>query len=415
MQEVSANVFPPETYDVVIVNIDALRADHLPCYGYRRNTAPGICGLAEEGVLFERAYAHAPWTLPSVASLFTGNNPMQHGVQKRLLYLPPRRTTVPELFKQSGYRTAAFVEGGFFGPYFRLLQGYEETERWNDPKLSSDQLVDRAIGFLDTPRDRPRLVYVHPFDVHAPYRPPNRTYNRWQPERRPLNLSDDRFGELGAYQGNISEAALRQIEASYDGSIRYTDKQVSRLISAIKADGNWEDTVFVVTADHGESFKDHSQWVGHTHHLYDEYVRVPLLIHHPDMDARRIQKPFGQASLMPLLRDLADVRTPAGAEDILQDAVDAASPIFLSRAKLGDQKTAVVRGHLKLILTSERRMLYNLSADPSETNNIRQEHPDIQSDMLEQLKRRMMPSVAGVNRSMPAEVRRRLEALGYME
>jgi arylsulfatase A-like enzyme len=311
--------------NVLLAVIDTLRADRLGCYGNPRGLTPAIDGLAEEAALFEAASAHAPWTLPSTASLLTGLLPEQHGAGGRLgafTRLAKGVPTLAEHFRAAGYATAAVVNVSFLGPDFGLARGFEhhdlEAYESNRKMRRADATTDAALGWLGAERgERPFFLLVHYFDPHALYDPP-------QPFRRRFARAPDRedggfaFGtraqmvELRAGRLPLDPATLERAEALYDAEVAFTDAHVGRLLSGLDRLGLTERTVVVLTADHGEEFLDH-QGFEHGHTLYAELLHVPLVIRAPGLAALRCASGVGLVDVAPTVCELAGLAPLPGA------------------------------------------------------------------------------------------------------
>jgi len=279
---------------LVLVVIDTLRADHVGCYGYERDTTPHIDALAAGGLRFARAIAPSSWTLPSLVTLMTGRHPDPVHLSMQapdggggFAALAPQASTVAELLAAHGYRTAAVGTNPYqIQSVFQVMQGFQSLEVQVSAK--ADWVVDRAIARLDAARDgAPLFLYLHFMDAHTPYDPPA-PFDR-------MFLDEDARSRPPAEGGpDWREAERRKAIALYDAGIRFVDHELGRLVEALEARGLRSDTVLVVTADHGEAFGDHAElerrlglraagsrhWgEGHGQSLFPELLHVPLVIH----------------------------------------------------------------------------------------------------------------------------------------
>jgi arylsulfatase A-like enzyme len=310
--------------NVLLVSIDSLRADHLGSYGYARDTSPTIDRLAREGVLFETAISSAPWTIPAHATMLTGLPPEVHGVNSWLHRLGPEAYSVAEVMQGAGYDTAAFVSGPTVMAQYGFDQGFalfDESMAEPDRKRSargttSPGLVALVDGFLErwsgSGRVAPFFVFLHMWDVHYDYAPPAPYDRMFDPDYRGDVTADD-FERNRRINARMARRDLEHVIALYDGEIRFTDDHLGRIVARLRGLGVLDDTIVVVTSDHGDEFFEHG-WKGHAKTLFDEVIHVPLVIRYP----RRIasgQRVAAQVRLMdiaPTILGLARVGAPDG-------------------------------------------------------------------------------------------------------
>ncbi|RMG46317.1 MAG: hypothetical protein D6718_05795 [Acidobacteria bacterium] len=279
----------PVRPNVIVFLVDTLRADEVGFGGYARNTTPKLDRWARRGVVFEEATTPAGWTKPAVVSLFTGLYPASHGVQDKEHVVPDTIVTLAEVFRAAGYSTAAFVTNFAVSAKFGCDQGFEKF-RWFDKKVDSPPgtppdlnyvpigaLDDEVGAFLERPPREPFFAYVHTTDPHFPYKPPAE-YRRWG------EASRDR----------------------YDGEVLYTDEYIGRWLDRLERSGVLDRSVVVLTADHGEEFREHGG-TGHGITVFAECVRVPLVIWAPGVPAGRRRELVSLADLGPTLLEAAGV------------------------------------------------------------------------------------------------------------
>ncbi len=271
-----------EARHVILISLDTLRSDHLSCYGYGRDTSPNIDLLARDGVLFAETRAPSPWTLPSHISLMTALNTINHGVVTTDLRLDPRTPTLAELLKAKGFYNAAFTGGGFVSGFFGFNKGFDSF-RVLGGVTDSDaaaRLGEKASRWIEENADRDSFLFLHTYQIHNPYHseePWNRRYLREGAPLSALDLSPLLFNHQERFKP-VSEQMRGDIIGLYDGEIRYTDETlIGRLVAKLKALGIYDRTMIVLTSDHGEEFYEHGAWL-HTHSVYDETIRVPLII-----------------------------------------------------------------------------------------------------------------------------------------
>jgi len=307
---------------VFILNIDMLRADHLSLYGYHRETTPHLDELARRGVWFRRAYAHAPWTFASVASLLTGLYPTSHGAtyaRDSSRYITTQVSedlvTLPELFHAHGYETAAFVANPLLKRRSGLGQGFdvyrdEFVREWTKgggaagwwmSSMSATNLDAAALAWLDETRPEHAFVYLHYIDVHGPYLEP-------KPWGRPPGSVTPARAEAARTTGRLPDVMVDV----YDGALHELDAEIARFLEALDERGILERSIVVITADHGEEFGDHGSF-GHGHTLYEEQLHVPLLMVRTDAfpHTRAVGDVVGQVDVLPTLATLAGIACSA--------------------------------------------------------------------------------------------------------
>ena len=312
----------PDQPSVLLVIIDTLRADKLGTYGEQQGLTPYIDAFAEQGVVFENASSHAPWTLPATASLLTSLYPLQHGAGGFLpnfTALDPQVRTLASVFRERGYVTGAIVNVAFLDRTFGLTREFEHLDAQhfesNLKVRSAQDTTDAALAWLAERGDEPFFLLVHYFDTHAVYDPP-------QPFRRRFAAAEDResgdhiFGtreqmiRLRAGQLEINRHIIKRAEKLYDGEVAYTDGQVGRLFDGLSELGLAGDTLQVLTSDHGEEFWDHGGFE-HGHTLYSELTHIPLIMRFDGrLEPGRVSAGVGHVDVGPTLCELTDIAAP---------------------------------------------------------------------------------------------------------
>ena len=301
--------------DVLLVSIDSLRADHLSCYGYPKPTSPNLDRLAREGVRCAQVVSTTSWTLPAHAAMFTGLFDSTHGVVDNELALPANAATLAERLRDAGYRTAGLFGGPYLHPVFGLSQGFE---RWIDctsaaRELPRDSVVkhvldpledlsrrdvtgprtlDEALRLLrELPADEPLFLFVHLWDVHYDYEPPEEYWRRFDPDwSGTLDTRD--LPRNPALHANMPKRELEHLIARYDGEIAFTDAILGRLVEEWDARRGRANALVLVTADHGEEFFEHGG-KGHQRSLFEESIRVPWIARWPGhFDGGRVVEPL---------------------------------------------------------------------------------------------------------------------------
>ena len=390
--------------NIVLVTVDTLRADHLPAYGYTRIKTPAIDRLAAESILFEDAVSPIPMTLPSHASILTGLLPPSHGVRDNAGFLLDSRiVTLPEILKQQGYKTAAFVSAFVLDSQFKLDQGfdvYSDDFTLAQARVSGTELYRRAEeterevdAWLNTNSTGKFFLWVHYYDPHDPYEPP------------------------GAYRQEYSGSL-------YDGEIAYTDEILGKFLARLDQLGLKEKTIVVFAGDHGESLGEHNEQT-HALFLYNATQQVPLMFRLPSAAPKRIRATAGLIDIVPTLLDLTGIRaeTSLQGKSVLPCINGESQP---SRSQYSESLLAELHygwSPLFSLTTADSRFidaprveLYDRRTDPAEQRNIADQHPDLVKTFRIQLQDllKSMPQNQAAPENVDSETAEKLRSLGYV-
>lgn len=434
---------PPAAPDVLFLVVDALRADHVGAYGYARPTTPFIDSLAQRGALFERAYAPANLTRMSVPSYFASVYPSVHGIRGRDQYADPALLMIAEILKQHGYDTGAWMPNPSLQFFYRFHYGFDVyydmdavLPRWRDESLpmhrrweTAESIRRSVLEWLDARRDieRPVFAYLHYRDVHAPYVAPPRYNAMFETLERPSRpLPEGLFQRRNWAYLKLSDDGndLSHYRMRYDAEIRYTDDQIRELFDALEQRGRLRNTLVILTADHGEAFLEHDQ-LDHGHTLYEELVRVPLIVVPPG-DApqpRRLEGLTELIDLAPTILDYVGAAAPASFQgQSLRPRIEARpgararDVVFVEGPEWVAARNDRWKVHIRR--SSGEARLYNLEQDPGEQRPIpRDVWPEEAAGLAERLERHIRLASVGRGRSgrLEADVQQQLEALGYVE
>ena len=269
---------------VILISIDTLRADRLGCYGCPAPTSPTVDRFREEAVLFEWAIAQAPSTLPSHATMLTSLLPENHGAFfSRRTALPPSLPTLATVMMAAGYRTAAFTGGGQIAPEFGLDRGFE-IYGVNQGGADFQAAVETGLEWLARDLGRPSFLFLHTYEVHHPYEPDSELLAIFEDGYDgvlPPWISKEDLERINRGEIAINDRDLDHIIAAYDAEIRSVDEAFAVLLAGLEELGLAEDTLVIFTSDHGEELGEHGVVGWHSHTLYDELLRVPLVIRFP--------------------------------------------------------------------------------------------------------------------------------------
>jgi arylsulfatase A-like enzyme/predicted Zn-dependent protease len=403
---------PIEAGPIILISIDTLRADRLPAYGYRNVRTPAIDALAADGVLFERAYAHAPQTLPSHASMLTGLLPFEHGVRDNVGFaMKPSERMLQHLLRDRGYATGGFVSAYVLRKETGIGAGfdvYDSDFPATSPELSIGQVqrdgaqtVEHATRWMAQVTSESFFLFLHLYEPHVPYTPPAR-YASYAP---------------------------------YDGEIAYADEIVGTFIDALKAQERYDSSTIMVVSDHGEGLGDHGE-LEHGLFIYDESIRVPFIVKPPrrsrQTGGRRIEAPVQLADVAATLLEAAasgvrggDGSATLGRGRSLWSVINGADATALpevgvyseslyARYHFGWSELQALTDARYRYIKAPRPELYDLTNDPREQRNIAGERAQAAQAMRAALDR--LASRATVDRpsAVTAAEREQFQALGYV-
>lgn len=388
--------------NLVLIVVDTLRFDHVGCYGSARDTTPAMDAFAAQAVRFEHAYSTAPWTCPSVATILTGKFPSGHGLMMPLTGLADEVVTLAEMLRAEGYATAAVVSNSHLKKKNAFDQGFDtyldSEARWHT-HVSTPGVTKQAIDLVQglAEEDRPFFLFVLYFDPHYEYKRHPEYGFAQHPGRLEGTESIYQLRKLGP---RLTDGEIGFIRDVYDEEIRFTDAGIGRLLEALRGTGELERTAVAITADHGEEFFERG-WLGHTRTLYEELIRVPLIVRGPGAQApRTVATPVSLVSLAPTLLDIAGIdprrhgiTSPSLAPFLAGGTPAALAPIFaevdyaaLAESMKGEEahKHALRHGDYKVIRddTTGAVELYDLAADPLERRDLAAEQPDVARELL---------------------------------
>jgi arylsulfatase A-like enzyme len=295
----------------VLITVDTLRADHLRTYGYFRDTSPTLDSLATRSIVFENCFSPVPTTMPAHTSILTGTHPLEHGIVEnwcdvRPCFQPtPRFRSLAEALSDAGYRTGAFVSAAPLKEFSGLMAGFASYDTPQGEQRPAEETLARIRPWLEAADDRPFFLWAHFFDPHANYEPPapfdtlysdGEALQGWLDDHRvwhqPMNFHPGSEHFLASKAHNL-----------YDGEIRYLDSQLARLLDWLRSDEDrWRRTILVVVGDHGEGLGQR----GYAHHggLWDDQLRVPLLLSAPGLEPRRVQEAVSVMDIAPTIAGL---------------------------------------------------------------------------------------------------------------
>jgi arylsulfatase A-like enzyme len=413
---------------------DTVRSDHLGVYGHSLPTSPGIDALASESVRFERAFSHSTWTKPSIATLMTSVYPVEHGIRRvgiedgkvvRTDRLRGAYRTLAEHFRKSGYRTAAVGANVHIQRKTGFAQGFDHFI--STRLLTAFEINSELRSWFESGEDRPFFVYAHYMDAHWPYtrRLEEEEEGRFGSTQYERDPPENWRGVAKWARQYLNEESLETLRVNYDEEIAFADRAFEELIGWLKETRRYDDTVVVVTSDHGEGFFEHGE-LQHGFEPYDEVTSIPLLIRLPDryeVEPKSIDSVVGLIDVMPTLLDLADLRLPAVAEGrslvpLLTEESFPERPVYVEGREIIGMRN---RSHKLLVATDGSVECFALNSDPGESQPISTDLPDECRELgqdLDRLQSRLEKKerVGGSNTEValePEEIEA-LKSLGYL-
>ena len=374
-----------KNYNVILISIDSLRADHTSAYGYRRDTTPTLQSLAAAGVRFENTSSTTSWTLPAHMSMLTGRSLLGHGVIADDRALTGDVPTLAQSFQAAGYTTKAITSAPYLEHRFGFDHGFDDyddqTVRFDSTSASyqtvTAPLVQKtAAKWLTTHRNQQFFLFLHYWDVHYDYAPGPPYDTMFDPDYRG-SINGDNFYFNPAVNKSMKPEDLAHVVALYDGEIRLVDDHLAALLRTLGYLGLSDKTIIVVTADHGDEFFEHGH-KGHHRTLYEEVLHVPLVLYVPGLEPteRRVTMETSIVDIMPTLLSIVGIEIPKGVEGVDMSSVayrgdsewDRSTEGELYRrgslnvqVSLQNERTKIIEEFYRLQMHS-----YDLTLDPGE-------------------------------------------------
>lgn len=447
----------PQQWNVILIQADTLRADHLGCYGYSVARTPNLDRLAAEGVLFEQHMVNATYTATSVPSLLTGNYQYKHGVWYQGDTFSLDAVTLPERLLESGYRTGGFSANPVVGVEKNYMQGLE-TGVVVEGNANARRITNLGLEWLESDDKRPFFLWLFYIDPHFPYTPPwnyaelfegagdmekslSWDWERWGNGKGP------KYDRESLLWGDLAtEVHVRQELALYDGEIAYLDAQIGRLLDSLDATGLRDNTLIVFTSDHGEEHGEHGFFCSHGHSTYEAVSRVPLIIQTPDRRSSVVSQVVRTVDIAPTILDLLGIPLDEGIDGrsleplVLGTAEEIPRvPAYVTNAPIHEgffkRRPRIflsgIEGVERCVRTEEWKLiriphpeediiqLFNIAEDPEETVDLSRVEPERVAALmkvLEEVEASAMVSSreAPEQPELDEETLEMLEGLGYL-
>ncbi len=382
-----------DPFNVILITISSLRADHVSCFGYERQSTPHLDRLGRKNVLFRNAFAASGWTMPAHGALFTALPPSAHGATHIDRTLGEGHQTLAEILTDNGYYCVGFccsprldAERGF-GQGFHVFDDrsvaallqvmeYERAEAFDINRRRTNNLInDAAITWLRNNRHAPFFLFVHYYDNHWDYVPPEPYRSLYDPDYTGP-LDGKQIAREPLYSNPPDERDIRHLIASYDGEIRQTDEDLGELLAALEDKGLFRNSLVIVLGDHGEEFYEH----GHTSHhgIYDELIHIPLVISVPGGPRRSTEALVSQVDVLPTILDYLGIPVPEACRGrslrpVIEGRVESINEfVFVEYTGGAVPDIFAVRtlGHKCCVTARGDVFAYDLVADPQESRPI---------------------------------------------
>ena len=448
----------PHPPNIVLIVLDTLRADHLSQYGYNLDTSPGLDRLSSSATIFEKAYSTSSWTVPATASIHSGLHPQRHGTTQDGDTLNTAISTIAEQLKLAGYETAGFSDNLHISRKTDFDQGFDTFFDFGGkdalayPDIS--RMMTRVKSWVERHENakRPFFLYMHPMNCHGPYRVPKaaqKTLLSRRPSRRfkyyGSVMADIMFRGKTKRRKEVSKKYLESLFEQYDTAVRYSTDQLGRFLSFLSKKGFDDDTMVILTADHGEELFDHGGF-SHGYSLFDEVVRVPLVIRLPrQRQAHRVKNVVSVMDIYPTIIDIVDNRTNTatdghsllpffkGINNSVWIDTGGGEKLFRNRSlvlALNWERRGIIRGwvnpHYKYLNVEKdysgrrsKKLLFELSRDPHEKKSVAKQNRKKMRHIERTLEKRWEAYVTerygpSTNRLKEMNVEA-LKALGYIQ
>jgi len=421
--------------NIILITVDALRSDHLSCYGYKRNTSPNIDRIGQEGILFTQAISASSHTPPSIGTILTSNFPYVHSLVLWGDSIRKDITTIAELLKSEGFLTI------FIGGNQNFSKGLHGINRGFDIFFEEESKVNlitnKALELINKSKNRPFFLWIHYMDAHSPYLPIP-PYDRlfindeFYDTKKSLPIVEN-FSDCYGYNGIPVFIATKKngidnpdyYVSQYDGAIRTIDTYIGMLINRLKMLKIYNRTLIIISADHGEMLGEHGYFFHHGCFLYEELIRIPLIINFPNLTHKIINTQINaHLDIAPTILDILKIRK---AKTMIGSSL---LPLILGKNRYphkyvfvdeGVTKKCVRTDEWKLIYTNrsdkEEYELYNLKGDPQELNNLVSAEKEKFGFLKQKLDdyKQVGPQNKKSKASLDEATQERLRSLGYLQ
>lgn len=426
--------------NVIFITLDSLRADHLNCYGYKRNTSPNIGTLAERGILFKQAISQASWTCPSVSSIISSLYP-NHEIRETGYSLSLEDDNLIRVLKNKGYVTALFSNAE---PVLNITLGGIKNvfDVFYIRSARADAIVKSADKWVNENYHKPFFLWVYLYDTHLPYNAPPGYFsefifdNLYPHVNVPITPDDGLKNEhysFGSLPRHVAENGITDTSyyiAKYDGGIRFADEQIGLLLKALEERGLKDNTLIILFSDHGESLTEHKFFFNHSHFLYEDLIKVPLIIVFPGRMPRMvIEKQVQLINIVPTVREILKIKNNFHMEGksllpLIEKKMDQLDAYAFSETAYRPSPMCIRTEGWKLIHNRNSKYryreleLYNLKDDPLELNNLANVRLEVVASLAKRLDEWCQTAKTcspGLKQGISQYDKEKLRSLGYFE
>lgn len=407
-----------KNYNIVLITFDALRADHLNCYGYKRETSPFLSEFAKDAFIYIRAIAQSGSTVPSLSSMFTSMYPYADCALNRKYVLGKSYITLAEFLKKIGYKTYAIVGHEYVKKIFGLARGFDYYDDNFNKWRNANELTTLAIKFLKEDKSHKKFfLWVHYREPHAPYYPPLK-YREMFYNKEPFkgeNKSDIYI--IFGRPKTLNKKEIYQLVDLYDANIRFADDNLRELFEYFKESGLLKNTIIIITADHGESLGEHNIF-DHSQ-LYYGILRVPLIISIPEFKGRVVEDPVALVNIFPTICELIGYKNAPMLKRFRGKSVFAETKLQQDLYSEYHNRFSLIVDNFRLFQDANNSYaLYNISDDPYEMDNLASKESqrlNIMKEKMSSLSEHAKSCSYTGKPSLDERTRQNLESLGYAQ
>jgi arylsulfatase len=369
-----------QRFNILLIAVDTLRADHLGCYGYQYPTSPRLDAFAKKSIFFENAFCPIPKTSASFASMLTGLHPSIHKTRPNLGTLKEKYLSLAEMLQAEGYHTAAVVDNANLSRSFKFDQGFADyIEVWTevqDKSASTPFILSKVIAFLEKPHEKPFFLWMNFIETHVPYIPPAEFIPQ-RPAGRDLRTLQPCImpGAVRRHLEQAGDFSEGYSIARYDGAVSYVDAGIGRILDTVSRMGLEKDTLIIVTADHGEDLGERNFFFDHGPLTFTAGARVPMIVHIPGRKPRTVRTPVSVMDIYPTILELLQRKAPYPLQGVSLLEAQKDRLLYI----LGTSSHAVVKNGQHYVVLNPKlakglrlpaEHFFNYFRDPRETRNL---------------------------------------------
>jgi arylsulfatase A-like enzyme len=397
--------------NVILIVIDTLRRDHLGCYGYYRNTTPNIDKIAKEGIIFLDAISNGGHTPPSIGSILTGKYPISHGFIRWNNTLNTRCKTIAEVLKDNSYKTMAIIGNPLLIKQYNVYKGMDEFIV-DQSEIKADKLTDLAIEWVRKNKDKKFFLLLWYMDPHFPYNPPEsykKIFTNREEDSNIQRIKNARQEELENL--NISSEDLDYFISLYDSEIRFVDDNVGRFIDQLKKLNLTQNSIIIITADHGEFLGEYNLYFFHGG-PYKNIVQIPLILKIPNQkNVKYVNGLIQHVDVMPTVLDMLNIKTELNIDGV------SAFPLIKYNKKIRDfgiiEDRTIRTEKWQLINTRNRTILIDVSSDKETLKDLSDKYPEVTNKLLEILNS-LNKNKSQTKLEIDETIKEKLRSLGYI-